>query len=304
MECTRQLQRAGRTGARQNTGRWNRRGRVIELLDVELSTSPRESSQDETGLMFESTSQPVLRSGSRGSSVTDLQTRLAHSGFNPGSVDGIFGSRTSSAVRSFQAARSLKVDGIVGPATWTALLGAPAAPGAPPIAAPVTADVWALPESVRLAGEAMFIRYDPPPAWTGPEGCIGPFTAGAAALRSHILANFAGVASIGGFSCRQNTANPAETSVHGAGRALDIMINTIGGRANSSAGDPIANWLVRNAQAIGVQYLIWNRTQWSGARSGRKDRAYTGPIPHVDHLHVEVNLDAAQRKTPWFTGRE
>ena len=78
------------------------------------------------------------------------------------------------------------------------------------------------------------------------------------------------------------------------------MIPRVGGRANSAIGDPIANWLVQNATAIGVQYLIWNRVSWNGHIKAPKDRPYTGPNPHTDHIHVELNHDGAGRKTPWF----
>jgi hypothetical protein len=81
------------------------------------------------------------------------------------------------------------------------------------------------------------------------------------------------------------------------------MIPRINKQANSAVGDPIANWLVQNAEAIGVQYIIWNRVQWTGSRKGRKDRDYTGPSPHTDHIHVELNLDGARRATPWFLNR-
>ena len=75
---------------------------------------------------------PTLRLGSRGAAVVDLQRRLAAAGFSAGPADGIFGSRTDGAVRSFQRARGLKVDGVVGPLTWGALLGTPAAPAPQP----------------------------------------------------------------------------------------------------------------------------------------------------------------------------
>jgi peptidoglycan hydrolase-like protein with peptidoglycan-binding domain len=73
---------------------------------------------------------PTLRQGSRGLSVADLQRRLATAGFSPGAADGIFGSHTDAAVRSFQRAHGLGVDGIVGPQTWGALIGtSPSVPG-------------------------------------------------------------------------------------------------------------------------------------------------------------------------------
>lgn len=63
----------------------------------------------------------VVRRGDRGADVTYLQERLGQEGFNPGPVDGIFGSLTHGAVTDFQRARALVVDGIVGNQTWTSL---------------------------------------------------------------------------------------------------------------------------------------------------------------------------------------
>lgn len=64
---------------------------------------------------------PTLRVGSRGASVTELQTLLRNAGFDPGPIDGIFGTRTQAAVIAFQRSRGLVPDGIVGINTWTAL---------------------------------------------------------------------------------------------------------------------------------------------------------------------------------------
>lgn len=64
---------------------------------------------------------PTLRFGSQGASVRELQTLLVAHGFNPGPIDGIFGSRTQSAVIAFQRSKGLVQDGIVGVQTWTAL---------------------------------------------------------------------------------------------------------------------------------------------------------------------------------------
>lgn len=64
---------------------------------------------------------PLLAQGSRGEAVRDLQTRLRNVGYDPGPIDGIFGTRTHSAVVDFQRSRGLTPDGLVGELTWTAL---------------------------------------------------------------------------------------------------------------------------------------------------------------------------------------
>lgn len=67
------------------------------------------------------TTRPTLKRGSSGSEVRFLQLRLKELGHDPGTVDGIFGSRTEQAVKDFQAYRGLTADGIVGRLTWAAL---------------------------------------------------------------------------------------------------------------------------------------------------------------------------------------
>jgi murein L,D-transpeptidase YcbB/YkuD len=64
--------------------------------------------------------------GSQGSDVTALQTYLTALGYScgPQGVDGVFGANTRAAVRSFQAAYGLSVDGVCGPKTWYALIAA------------------------------------------------------------------------------------------------------------------------------------------------------------------------------------
>ena len=63
----------------------------------------------------------TLRRGDRGEDVKVLQRALKRAGYDAGTIDGIFGSRTETAVRAFQRANGLTVDGIVGPRTWAAL---------------------------------------------------------------------------------------------------------------------------------------------------------------------------------------
>ena len=68
------------------------------------------------------TTQPMLRTGSRGDAVRKLQEMLNAKGYTCGNVDGIFGSKTYAAVLAFQKANGLAADGIVGPLTWGKLV--------------------------------------------------------------------------------------------------------------------------------------------------------------------------------------
>ena len=65
---------------------------------------------------------PMVSYGSRGDAVRKLQELLNALGYDCGSVDGIFGSKTKAAVLAFQKANGLGVDGIVGPLTWGKLV--------------------------------------------------------------------------------------------------------------------------------------------------------------------------------------
>ena len=62
--------------------------------------------------------EPVLKQGASGPDVRDLQQALKALGHDPGPIDGAFGARTTSAVKAFQQAREIAVDGIVGRVTW------------------------------------------------------------------------------------------------------------------------------------------------------------------------------------------
>jgi peptidoglycan hydrolase-like protein with peptidoglycan-binding domain len=75
---------------------------------------------------------PVHR-GQKGWDVAALQFLLNNRGFGPGDFDGGFGPNTESAVRRYQSAAGLSVDGIAGPTTINALRGATviSAPGDP-----------------------------------------------------------------------------------------------------------------------------------------------------------------------------
>ena len=126
----------------------------------------------------------------------------------------------------------------------------------------------------------------------GERACPGDITVGARSLASSIESQWKPpVTSIGGYACRANTASPGSYSIHAYGRALDIMVDGTSS-VGLKAGDEIRNWLINNSTELGVQRVIWNRHIWSAYKDGWN--AYTGPNPHVDHVHAEINIKASK----------
>lgn len=83
-------------------------------------TAQTQTSQKET-------SSQLLKSGDRGTAVSNLQSKLNAKGFLHGGIDGIYGPNTADAVRAFQNSNGLPVDGIAGPDTFAKLNGNSAA---------------------------------------------------------------------------------------------------------------------------------------------------------------------------------
>jgi peptidoglycan hydrolase-like protein with peptidoglycan-binding domain len=65
----------------------------------------------------------VLRRGAKGAEVTQIQQALVTLGYST-TIDGKFGPATAQAVKSFQTSSGLTGDGVVGPATLSALSAA------------------------------------------------------------------------------------------------------------------------------------------------------------------------------------
>jgi hypothetical protein len=110
---------------------------------------------------------PMLRAGSRGPAVQELQTRLNGAGAAL-TADGIFGRRTGGAVRALQGTAGLATDGIVGPRTWAAIdsgVRLPARGGTGP-----SRGYAALIEQIRIAISSL--RGAQPPA-AGPRTAMG-----------------------------------------------------------------------------------------------------------------------------------
>ncbi len=76
--------------------------------------------EEPTEPVIEESAKNTWQIGDRGSKVSEIQKNLAAAGFHNGS-DGLFDLKTQEAVRQFQQAKGLKVDGIVGKETLAAL---------------------------------------------------------------------------------------------------------------------------------------------------------------------------------------
>lgn len=72
-------------------------------------------------LFFTTETEALSKYGSRGSEVTQIQTKLKRWGYYKGNIDGIYGSQTVEAVKYFQRKNGLAVDGIAGKNTLAAM---------------------------------------------------------------------------------------------------------------------------------------------------------------------------------------
>ncbi|MBQ3404643.1 MAG: spore cortex-lytic enzyme [Oscillospiraceae bacterium] len=63
----------------------------------------------------------AYKKGSSGNTVAQIQQKLSDLGYYKGSIDGIYGSMTEKAVRNYQSAKGLTVDGIAGNNTLKSL---------------------------------------------------------------------------------------------------------------------------------------------------------------------------------------
>jgi peptidoglycan hydrolase-like protein with peptidoglycan-binding domain len=102
---------------------WNRLFPVAaSAIENPIDNAPVTADNSEIDPQAQPTNFPVLRRRMRGPAVRDLQERLRAKGFLRVSADGVFGPETQAAVKAAQRQYQLPADGIVGRATWEALL--------------------------------------------------------------------------------------------------------------------------------------------------------------------------------------
>ena len=97
-------------------------------------------------------------------SIRDIQTKLIVLGYEPGPVDGIRGRRTINAVKAFQKANNLRVDGIAGENTLGVMFRTRVTPNASP-------DKWPwLTEGLRVLGWHEVTDFNKLSAWLRSDG--------------------------------------------------------------------------------------------------------------------------------------
>ncbi|MDS1272180.1 hypothetical protein RIF23_17975 [Lipingzhangella sp. LS1_29] len=125
----------------------------------------------------------------------------------------------------------------------------------------------------------------------GPAGAEGPgfheVTPRMAAVRDEIIDRFGAPYPVGCY-------RPGDPGDHGSGRACDFMMSANGQMPtpeNQALGQEISDYLVANADRLGVKYVIWEQQIWDARNSSgwtaMEDR---GGITanHYDHPHVSV----------------
>lgn len=87
---------------------------------------------------------------------------------------------------------------------------------------------------------------------------------------------------------------------HPKGLALDFMISDLGSNGRA-IGNALAAFLVANARALNITYVIWYRQIWSLARAGEGWRPYVdGDSDHTDHVHASFEAAVQPSKGPQY----
>lgn len=142
---------------------------------------------------------------------------------------------------------------------------------------------WRPDPLTRYAGQSARVAYAYADQ-TGPGEQRAPYPA-LVALHDLIVPAWPGIYS-GGMrrdSARIGTAN---RDPHKAGIAIDFMVRDDDRRAAN--GTALANFLVRHAQDLQIQYVLWASYELSTSPIGQRWERYGGAEPHGDHLHVEI----------------
>jgi hypothetical protein len=247
----------------------------------------------------------AIREGKRGWDVAALQFLLHTRGFEPGGFDGGFGPNTLNAVRRYQGAAGLNVDGIAGPSTLDALRGGQLVTSAPP-SSPVRF-FQPVPGSV---GDGF--GWIPPGRWhTGldfPEPKGTPIHAGGVGVVSFAGFNSGGYGNLVVISHRLGFES---WYAHQSSIAASVGQSVVGGQTIGYVGStghstgPHLHFEVRHfgSPVDPTPYLLGYRSASGGkARPGRMARK-SGRGPHRRARRCRANADARGRGADPLTAR-
>lgn len=130
--------------------------------------------------------------------------------------------------------------------------------------------------------------------YQGASTCTGSTTQGARALMAFWLEEYGHIGrSLGIYNCR-SVRGGSTTSLHGEGRACDLGV-PVNDQGHAIMWE-FLNRLAPHAYRLGIQYIVFDRKQWSARRDPGGDY-YGGTHPHRDHAHVELTWKSARNLT-------
>lgn len=127
-------------------------------------------------------------------------------------------------------------------------------------------------------------------SYQGCTSCSGIPRLGTVDLLKYLMLKFPTTFSMGIYNCRDSSGGGG-LSIHSCGRAIDLGIPLLNGKANTALGDPVVVFLDKYAYEFGIHGQIWNKVRYD--LISPKGRVYTGPHPHYDHNHIEQRLEKA-----------
>lgn len=115
---------------------------------------------------------------------------------------------------------------------------------------------------------------------TGSEKGLQPNTV---AAKRAVEGAFPAIKNIGGWR------PPDGYNEHFSGQAIDVMIPNWSSPAGKAYGDSVAQYLLANSSALGIDYVLWQQRQWNadGTSSAMTDRK-SPTQNHMDHVHAHT----------------
>ena len=118
---------------------------------------------------------------------------------------------------------------------------------------------------------------------TGATGSEKGLTQVSVAAKRAIEGAFPEITNIGGWRPQDGY------NEHFSGQALDVMIPNWSSPGGKAYGDSVAKYMLSNASALGIDYILWQQRQWNadGTSSAMGDRG--DPTQnHMDHIHAHT----------------